>query len=200
MNTMAYTKIAIGATLWAFAAYVAADPFIPGGVPLQLSEKPEFTTLMELDSLWAEGTYRGVPFKILPDGSGHTAEWERSCEQDAMTDIRLCTLTSNDLMVVVGRNGVVMVTVGFDRFPRSTISIRIDEGAPLSTLPTPERVGWLGAGAVQIGRLIAKANSSVKTRYIKWPSKVPVDGTVDPRGFTEAVEIAKWAVNARPTR
>lgn len=117
--------------------------------------------------------FEGSPYSDLKD-------WYFVCERDKFNNSRICTLSKDDVMVMV-RDGKYSVLVGGNHFPRSKSAIKIDNNATIygdeGISQTPKKV---------IEQL--KQGKKVFTRYQEWPYQFNRDGETDLTGFSEEFE------------
>lgn len=137
----------------------------------------------------------GLTYTIYPDGSGgvkaahHGAAqgWSIDCSKDAMTDRRVCTLTSYAARLLVYYGAAVspqsVCIIGHD-FPGRTGAIRVDARAPVST----DRDGCAPANvAAQLATGV-----SVTTRRVEWPYDYTKDETADISGAEAAMDLVRF--------
>ena len=179
------------AGLVAVAAQAVANP--------NLIESPTpFTPAAKVEGDREEGELNGVHYSFhYGDGSGifsgKHGNWSVRCKKDQITDEKFCFMNHQKnwsaLWLLVYPKGKVSVGVGHERYPGSSVAIRIDKGSPFTNAD--------GVFDLQTSRRIvqklAKA-SSVTTRYMKWPYRRDEDETWDLSGFNEALAYITWAV------
>jgi len=140
-------------------------------------------------------TVDGMIYTIYKDGSASVREsadvlskgWEISCRRDKMTDAQNCTVsgTETGLMVILaGSSEPSSVCAIHHDFPGRTAAFRIDKDKPVQT----------NADGCVPGPFV---NSLVKgrdvtVRSVKWPYDYPRDETGSLRGFSSAIELAKF--------
>jgi hypothetical protein len=97
-----------------------------------------------------------------------------------------------DLWVYVYPKGRTTVSIGRENFPGSSVTIRIDQGAPITV--SARNDGDFDAQTSQrVIQQLKKANV-VTTRYMKWPYQSWKDETWELYGFNEALAYMTWAV------
>lgn len=178
--------------LCAVVPYATAADFIREGARFRADTEQRSGKVagVTAPATWQHGVYNGVTYNIHADGSGGTAHWMRTCQQDMMIDARSCFVHSGDLWITVGANGVRHISIGAEHFPRSTVALRVDDRPARVALAN----GWAGAKArTMVADMLA--GKVLKTRYWRWPYRIDIDGEVDAAGLKEALEIAQWAVN-----
>ncbi|HEX5716322.1 MAG TPA: hypothetical protein VF179_09190 [Thermoanaerobaculia bacterium] len=165
-----------------------------------------------------EKDYEGVPQKIesgelsgvayrfyYTDGSGSFAgergnrlqlaernNWSVACSKDPINDAKSCYMYVRDLWVFAHSPGKVVVSIGHDHYPGSTVAIRIDGRAP-STARVINNGTFSHDASTRIVQDLRKAKT-VTTRYMEWPYRSWVDETWEIYGFNEALDYITWAV------
>jgi hypothetical protein len=154
------------------------------------------------------GELNGVPYSFYySDGSGTfvgspgntgtykdrtDTNWDVQCKKDPITDSKHCQMKLKDLWLFVYPKGRATVSIGHEHYPGSAVTIRIDQGPPISTSARND-----GDFDPQISlRLIQKLKNAkvVTTRYMKWPYRSWEDETWEIYGFNEALAYVTWAV------
>lgn len=116
-------------------------------------------------------------------GVGDASYWAVSCEDDAITDQRSCTIR-RDGIFVYWSDGYRIMTTG-DIYPLSTMHFRVDSNPAFSAAENN------GLSVSHSRRLIEqiKNGREVTTRYTEWPYGTNVDTTFPTTGFSEAIEF-----------
>lgn len=125
------------------------------------------------------------------DESG--TNWSTQCTKDEMDDSRWCTLgKGNNLRVGIWKDGTSFVSIGYEHYPGSNVTIRIDKGKPITA---SEKPSFTRAQSDDIINAL-KSGKSALTRYQNWPYKNNIDTPIDLYGFTEAWSILNSIFNA----
>lgn len=189
---------------------VSSEPFSPSG-----TFKAPDSRLLGPDSKVEEGEINGVRYRFYySDGSGFVGgrmartpdehgtpaastalSWDVACKKDAVTDRKMCHMTvpGKNLWVWAYPKGRYIVSIGQDHFPGSTVTVRIDEGKPITAPAKNEGTFSPQESTRLIARL--KGASKVTTRYMEWPNQYWVDETWELHAFNEALQYITWAVN-----
>lgn len=178
--------ICLGALVSA-ACFAQGSDFLSAGAKFQGSE-PDADFAMGQE----KGVLDGVPFTIYRDGSGDTAGWQRTCQQDKMSDARSCFLNKGDLFIWIDNTGVRYVHVGYEHFPRSTVAIRVDQSKP--RVATSD--GWSGPAAKSLVKHLL-SGESFQTRFMKWPYQSYVESEEKVEGLKQGLDIAGWSIKQR---
>jgi hypothetical protein len=129
------------------------------------------------------------------DSTQNLYGWLVSCHIDRMSDRRLCHAARGDLLVALEQGGMAYVAIprtDGDRYPGSSISVRLDTRPALST----DKSAWLGAEARGIVTRMCRAKR-IATRYTNWPWNRYVDNEFSLRGFCDVWGYLQKAINAR---
>lgn len=119
--------------------------------------------------------------------------WDVQCKKDPVTDRKHCQMKIKDLWLFVYPKGRVTVSIGHEHYPGSSVTIRIDQGAPISTSAHQDG-DFNPQTSLRLVQQLKKAKS-VTTRYMKWPYRSWDDETWELYGFNEALAYATWAVD-----
>lgn len=141
------------------------------------------------------GRREGALTGSSPFGASNAAKenWSVGCHKDAISDKKTChMLILGRLSVVARPKGSYSVRIGFDHFPGSTITIRIDDGKPITDSASNDGQFPPQISAKLVSQL--KKASKVTTRYMQWPYRYWVDETWELYGFNEALQYVTWAV------
>lgn len=173
-----------------------------------LSNSERFTPNGVIEGGTETGELNGVFYRFHhSDGSGRVAgkegnngslnesyfsNWSLSCEKDAMTDKKRCSMQLNDLWIYVYANGKSIVSIGSEHFPGSSVAIRIDGGTPIKASGDNDGDYSPATSAKIIAQL--KKAKTITTRFMKWPYQHWVDQSWDLYGFPEAYQYITWAV------
>ena len=184
---------------------ISSEPFSSEG-KVELSEM-QIATRTNINKI-ESGSINGVSYRFYySDGSGTFAgqkgndtepgnfigsNWNIGCEKDAVTDKKQCHMNLKNLWIFVYPNGRATVSVGSDHFPGSSVTVRIDSGAPITTSAGGDG-NFSAPSSAKIIERLSRAKT-ITTRYMKWPYRSWVDDTWDVYGFNEALKYLKWAV------
>lgn len=190
---------------------VSSEPFSPTGIV----KTADPILRLNPDSKVEEGEINGIRYHFYySDGSGFVGgklagttedhgtpavspalSWDVGCAKDAVTDKKMCHMTvpHKNLWVWAYPKGRYAVSIGQDHFPGSTVTLRIDEGKPITAPAKNEGTFSPQESARLITRL--KGASRITTRYMEWPNRYWVDETWEPYAFNEALQYITWAVN-----
>lgn len=119
--------------------------------------------------------------------------WSIHCEKDAITDKKSCWMAKASLFVRVNGNGTEIVSIGFDHFPYSTVTIRIDDGKPITSPALKESSSFTPSVSKKIINKLQTA-VSITTRSMVWPDQIWDDRSWDLYGFNESMQFMRWAV------
>lgn len=138
------------------------------------------------------GTFAGKPGNV-----GHFSEpmgtnWRTACKKDPVTDRKHCYMQLKDLYVFVYPRGGVTIGIGGERFPGSTVALRVDQLAP-ATASAKDDGSFSEKASARLIKQMASAKT-LTTRYMKWPDKSWEDQTWELYGFNEAYKYITWAV------
>lgn len=110
--------------------------------------------------------------------------WSSSCKTDAMSDEVSCYVRHGSFYLFKSKAGYTIL-IGSDHFPGSDAYLRIGKGKPYLS----GKDGAFSSGdSLKIVDSISK-ESSVSTRYIKWPYETPIDENLDTKYFEQAKKI-----------
>ena len=183
---------------------VSDEPFMQGG-EIEMSEIKVLSTVQIHKS--EKGVLNGVHYDFYyTDGSGTFSgnssntknfrnkenNWSVACKKDPISDKKTCHMKMNDLWIYVYDNGKVVVSIGSEHFPSSSVTVRIDQGTPFTASSTKDGDFPPKTSAKIIEQL--KQARSLTTRYMKWPHKSWVDDSWEVYGFNEAFKYINWAV------
>lgn len=149
-----------------------------------------------------EGTYKGVRYRIYyTDASGsiqglstntldyvgdkYGSNWSTRCELDQVDDTRYCFLTKENLSIGIWKNGTYFAAIGYDHYPGSQITIRVDKNKPITANADTR---FSRTQTLEIIKQL-KIGSKVVTRYKEWPYKKNKDEAFGIYGFGQAWEI-----------
>ena len=118
--------------------------------------------------------------------------WDVQCKKDPVTDRKRCQMKIKDLWLFVYPKGRVTVSIGHEHYPGSNVTIRIDQGGPISTSASNDG-DFSPQTSLRLVQQLKKAKS-VTTRYMKWPYRSWEDETWELYGFNEALAYVTWAV------
>lgn len=164
---------------------------------------PSNSAAPAFDISGAFGNINGVTYRVHGAGGGRFAgtsandlndyknTWSVSCQVDAMTDKKKCTLHRRDLVVMLESGKVVFLYVGDEHFPGKQTAIRIDDKKP--HIGKQGSDGDFTGGQVRTIVQQLTKGKSVITRFYQWPEDFARDDTFELTGFNEALEYAKWA-------
>lgn len=184
---------------------VSNGPFTPDG-KIEIVETKLLTTT-EAHKV-EEGVLNSVHYRFYyTDGSGtfagrfgnighssepHESNWDVACKKDPINDHKQCHMHLDDLWIYVRPKGKVMVLIGHNHYPGSSVSIRIDGASPITRSSTND-----GDFSQQVSEKIVRqltTAKSVTTRYMEWPYRSWVDATWEIYGFNETFKYVTWAV------
>lgn len=148
-----------------------------------------------------EGTLNGVRFSQKFDGSGwvqattepppyrgpQDGRWMISCKKDAMTSRSSCNATLDDLWLFADHTGRIRVSVGYDNFPGSQTSLRIDS----RRFDTLDNDGDFSQSAEIVRNL--KDGRTLVTRYMKWPYRQNIDVERTLYGAETTIQLITWS-------
>ena len=180
-------------------------PFTPEGKIESVENK--YRPQREFNKI-ESGILNGVAYRVYySDGSGffagtagntgHQSEpldsnWSVACKKDSMNDTKQCYMKMKDLWIFVYPKSKVSISVGHDRYPRSSVAIRIDQGKPFETLPKDEGQ-FSSIVSVKLIPLLGKSQT-ITTRFVKWPQQNWIDKSWEMYGFNETYKYISWAV------
>jgi hypothetical protein len=181
------------------------SPFTPDGKIENIESN--YSANMETHKI-ESGSINGVSYSFYYlDGSGTFAgtlgnlgsmtekfgtNWSVACKKDQITDRKHCYMNMKDLWVFVYAKNEAKVVVGNNHFPGSSIAIRIDKGAAVTSSAKEGGSFNLQNSARLIQQL--KKSKLVTTRFMKWPNRSWDDESWDLYGFNEAFQYINWAV------
>lgn len=184
---------------------VADEPFMQDGT-VEMSEMKLLSTI-EVNKT-EKGVLNGVHYSFYyTDGSGtfsgtpgntgnfmepSESNWSVECKKDPISDKKMCHMKMKGLWVYVYGNGKTIVSIGSEHFPSSSVTVRIDGGAPFTTSSANDGDFPSNTSAKIIERL--KHAKSLTTRYMKWPYRSWVDDSWEFYGFHETFKYINWAV------
>ncbi len=164
--------------------------------------KPFLTSAESLTPDGTKGIVNGIYYDYYDDGSGSFGKqendslgdnnWSTQCDIDKITDEKMCSMKMKGLWIYAYGKGKVIMSIGLEHFPGSSVTIRIDGGTPISNSSKNDGNYSAGASAKIIEKL--KRSKTVTTRYMRWPYRTWVDETLDISGFNEAFKYINWAV------
>ncbi|ELY4596855.1 hypothetical protein ACOZ0V_004065 [Cronobacter malonaticus] len=114
-------------------------------------------------------------------GYNDKSAWSSACKTDAMTDEVTCYVSHNSFYVFRDKSGY-QVLVGAEHFPGTFAYVRIGKDKPFSS---GEGGVFSASDSIKIIESIDK-QSSVSTRYTRWPYERPVDEKLDVKYFRQA--------------
>ena len=138
------------------------------------------------------GTFAGMIGNVGKYDEPVRSNWDVGCKKDPVNDTKYCHMHIKDLWIYVYPKKRTVLSIGYEHYPWSTVTIRIDGEAPISTNANSDGNYPIQISARIVQRL--KSATSVTTRYMKWPYKHWVDTTWDLYGFNETFEYINWAV------
>lgn len=145
------------------------------------------------------GEVNGIQYQFFfDDGNGSfwvsdiESGWDVSCKKDVISDKKTCTLNRGDLYVFAQGNGQVIVSIGTEHFPGSTVSFRADNRSPITNQAANDGKFSLKKSSQVVSELLN--SNSITIRHMKWPYRNWVDSSMDTKGFGEAYSYIKWAV------
>jgi hypothetical protein len=160
------------------------------------------------DSRYWFGRSDGGAYRIVSDREGYFAKdsvrepiannylglqsmWSVYCGEDAMDDVRSCSVTQRPVAIRVGASTGLVVIGGRNAhlYPGSRLAIRFGEGAVVSGPVS----GWRGQIATSLVNRMAAA-TRVRVRYVDWPSGAAMDDELDPGGLAAALRFARQYV------
>ena len=113
------------------------------------------------------GTFSGTPGNTGNVMEPSESNWDVACKKDPITDKKMCHMKMKDLWVYVYENGKTIISIGSEHFPSSSVTVRIDGGAPFTTSSANDGDFPANTSAKLIEQL--KRAKSLTTRYMKWP-------------------------------
>lgn len=129
-------------------------------------------------------TPSGGEYKIYKNSSAQLGEWEISCENDAMTDKRGCSIVSseNRLFIFVEKSKVSHICILGHDFPYRKGAIRMGKDKPITT----DYEGCISGNHIK--KLYNAQNISL--RYYKWPYDYFKDESSVIYRLKEAVDLS----------
>lgn len=194
---------------WLLAACVGAAAQAPEGQRM-IPDDAQFAAGEQPFGFSIKGEVRGVKYRRWPSGTAafqgsadadvnlwqNEADdrfWSVTCRTDKMTDLVTCRAIRGTLILTALPDGNTGVGVLDHEHPSERAMLRVDKNQAIQADP--------GTGGIfytdkKLKRLLAEMRSGrvAATRHYEWPSKVPVDGSVDLFGFAQAMDYALWAV------
>ena len=146
-----------------------------------------------------KGEWRGLTYTLDQDGTWASFKvsadltWRFHCRTDAMDDTRTCVLSTERmspyLMVIWASSfagaGVSVAYLG-DRYPGSTVSLRVDSSPALTS---PEGRPFGGARSAAILAQIRTGNT-LRLRAYDWPYNAAQDEEIDLTGAGAVLDAA----------
>lgn len=143
-------------------------------------------------------TTEGNVYTIYPDGSGGISVsdydifsgWDVSCLKDAMTDRRMCVISSHNAGVLISygdSSSPQYICLSDHDYPNKKGSVRIGSSKPILT-----DVGGCIPG--KYAKRLSLANT-VTTRSYKWPYNYPRDEKKSLEGIKSAMGLVKFIQN-----
>lgn len=110
--------------------------------------------------------------------------WNSACKTDAMTDEVTCYVSHKSFYVFKDKSGY-KVLVGGEHFPGTVSYVRIGKEKPIAS---GAGGAFSSSDSVNIVESMNK-QSSISTRYTRWPYKSPIDENLDVKYFPQAKAI-----------
>ena len=107
------------------------------------------------------------------------------CQVDEFADTHWCSASKGDLAVGLSKDKRAFVSVGYEHYPGSKVSVRVDKNDPLQA-SAKESYSQTRTN-ILINQMLA--GESIMTRYQKWPRESNVDARVSLYGFKEVWEL-----------
>ena len=109
-------------------------------------------------------------------------KWHVSCKDDAMTDVRSCSMSRSGFFLLYQDS--FYINVGHETYPGTSVMFRVDGSQAFVAL---EDSGLSGRDAEMLVAQI-KEGSVLNTRHYSWPHHLSVDNKISTNGFREALD------------
>ncbi|WP_033782737.1 hypothetical protein [Pantoea sp. 9140] len=120
---------------------------------------------------------------IGKDYSDNSA-WNSACKSDTMTDEVTCYVSHKSFYMFKNKTGYYLL-VGSDHFPQTVAYIRLGKDKPISS---GKDGVFSSADSLKIIESINN-QTTLSTRYTKWPYETPVDEKLDTKYFEQAKKV-----------